>query len=96
VGIDISVHKQLGYLLSGDQCAGDKGSAAVRGSRVPRVDYVYARCLEVAHIPGHNRHAMDECSCCDEGIAIGASIWHMERCALLGHNSINRQDSSRE
>jgi hypothetical protein len=37
----------------------------------------------MAHIPGHNRHAMNERSGCDESIQIGARIWHMERRASL-------------
>lgn len=47
----------------------------------------------MARIPGHNRHAMNERSGCDESIPIGARIWHMERCASLGHNGIDRQNS---
>jgi hypothetical protein len=47
-------------------------------SKVPRVDYGYASRLEIAQIPSGNRHAMNERSCCDEGVPIGAGIWHME------------------
>ena len=46
-------------------------------------------CPEITHIPGHNCHAMHERSCCDESITIGARIWHMKRCASLGHSGIN-------
>jgi len=66
------------------------------GRLVPRVDYGDAGCLEITLIPSGNRHAMHERSCCDEGIPIGAGIWHMERCASLGHSSINRQNSPEE
>jgi hypothetical protein len=65
-------------------------------SNLPRVDNGYTGCLEMAHIPGHNRHAMNERSGCDESIPIGARIWHMERCASLGHNGIDRQNPSGE
>ena len=43
---------------------------------MPRVDYGHAGCLEITYLPGDNRHAMHERSCCDEGIPIGAGIWH--------------------
>jgi hypothetical protein len=65
-------------------------------SNLPRVDNGYTGLLEMAHIPGHDRHAMNECSGCDESIPIGARIWHMERCASLGHNGIDRQNSPGE
>jgi hypothetical protein len=48
------------------------------GRLLPRVNYGYAGRLEIAHIPGDNRHAMHKRSGCDEGISIGAGIRHME------------------
>src|SRR5712671_872246 len=43
-------------------------------SRFPGIDNAYSHWLKVAHVPGHNRHGMDERSGCDEGIAIRARI----------------------
>ena len=65
------------------------GSRYRVGRLLPRVDYGYTGCLEITHILSDNRHAMHERSCCDEGITIGARIWHMKRSASLGHSSIN-------
>ena len=65
-------------------------------SNLPRVDNGYTGCLEMARIPGHNRHAMNERSGCDESIPIGARIWHIERGASLGHNGIDSQNSPGE
>ena len=65
-------------------------------SNLSRVDNGYTGCLEMARIPGHNRHAMNERSGFDESSPIGARIWHIERGASLGHNGINRQNSPGE
>lgn len=63
-------------------------------SNLPRVENGYTGCLEMAHIPGHNRHAVNERSRCDESIPIRARIWHMQRRASMGHHRIDRQNSS--
>jgi hypothetical protein len=50
----------------------------------------------MAHVPAHDRHAMNERRRCDESITIGPGIWHMECRAALGHNGINRQNAAGE
>ena len=60
---------------------------------MPRVDNGYPRRLEIAHIPSHDRHAMDERRGGNEGIAIRARIWYVEGRVSLGYDSVNRQDS---
>jgi hypothetical protein len=68
------------------------------GSRslLPRIDHSYPHGLKVAHIPGYNRHAMDERRGCNEGIVIRARIRNVEGCATLSHSSINRKYAAGE
>jgi len=63
---------------------------------LPRIDYGYPGGLKMAHVPAHDRHAMNERSSCDESITIGPRIWHMECRASLGNNGINRQNATGE
>ena len=65
------------------------------GALVPRVGYCDTSCLEIDTflVTGH---AMNERSCCDKRSPIGTEIWHMQRCASLGHSSVNRQNSRGE
>jgi len=65
-------------------------------SSLPRIDYAYSGGLKMAHVPAHNRHAMNERRRCDESITIGPGIWYMECRASLGDNSINRQNAAGE
>ena len=41
---------------------------------MPRVEYCDTSCLKIAHIPGHKRYAMNQSSCRDESMQIGARI----------------------
>ena len=63
---------------------------------LPRVDDGHPHRLKMAHIPGYNRHAMDERRGCNKGIVVRARIRNVEGCATLGHSSINREYATGE
>jgi hypothetical protein len=65
-------------------------------SGLPGVGYGHTCGLKVIYISGHNRHAVNKGSGCDESVTIGARTGHVERGAPPGNSSINGKDATIE
>jgi len=52
--------------------------------------------MKVAHISGHDCHAMNERCGSNEGVTIRARIWHVQHCASLCNDGIYRKNATRE
>jgi hypothetical protein len=61
---------------------------------LPGIDNGYTGCSEMADIPRHHRHAMNERSRGDERIPTRARIGHMERCCSAGPQRYRSQKSA--
>jgi hypothetical protein len=68
-------------------------------SYFPRIDDTDARTLKVGHIPGRHGQTVHEGCGCNEGVTIGARIWHVKRRyvkrrASPGDIGVNRKDAA--
>ena len=63
---------------------------SLRDSRLPGVDYTYTSKLEMVHVAGHDRHAVNQRRGGDESIPIRAWIRYVEGSTPLGDSRIDR------
>jgi hypothetical protein len=68
-------------------------------SSFPRVEDTGSRTFKVGYIPGRDGQAVHQGCGCDEGVTIGARIWHVKRRyvkrrASPGNIGVNRKDTA--
>jgi hypothetical protein len=52
--------------------------------------------MEVANVASYYSHAMNERCCGDQGISLGAQIWHVKSRTLLCDQVVDRQHAARK